>query len=62
MSNTEKLVVGSFFTNTEQDYEDFYKLFVDAGYEVARQAEIAQSAVVIKDVEVPEEETEQSAE
>lgn len=50
----EKIVIGTFFTNKEEDYETFAKIFEEKGYEVARQNDIAPSGVVI--AEVPEEE------
>ena len=51
-----KQVIGTFFTDTKEDFNTFKTLFEDAGYEVARSAGVCQAVVI---TEVPDEEEEE---
>lgn len=49
-----KKVIGTFFNDTEEDFQAFVQVFEDAGYEVARQGGVRQAVVITEEPE-PEE-------
>lgn len=50
-----KKVIGTFFNDTEEDFQTFIQIFENAGYEVAQQGGARQAVVITEEPDVPQE-------